>query len=174
MTILRFKSNQLTPAISSIETVVCFFFQAEDGIRDADVTGVQTCALPIWSTCRGLAVVMVCRDVPREDRAVQRVGDDARGAHPREPDCQLFERLCSLRSRAVGPAHLGRGRWAGGLEQLTAEAERWRHGADAVAHRLIALEQGRGEDGAERLDVVGEPGRVAQSWRCGVFACCGD
>src|SRR3989442_12277998 len=25
------------------------FFQAEDGIRDADVTGVQTCALPICS-----------------------------------------------------------------------------------------------------------------------------
>src|SRR5437773_5968630 len=24
-----------------------FFFQAEDGIRDRDVTGVQTCALPI-------------------------------------------------------------------------------------------------------------------------------
>src|SRR5437773_7134612 len=26
---------------------VFFFFQAEDGIRDRDVTGVQTCALPI-------------------------------------------------------------------------------------------------------------------------------
>src|SRR6266542_4647291 len=26
---------------------VFFFFQAEDGIRDATVTGVQTCALPI-------------------------------------------------------------------------------------------------------------------------------
>src|SRR5207245_5366569 len=26
-----------------------FFFQAEDGIRDATVTGVQTCALPIWT-----------------------------------------------------------------------------------------------------------------------------
>src|SRR6266540_6504976 len=25
-----------------------FFFQAEDGIRDRDVTGVQTCALPIF------------------------------------------------------------------------------------------------------------------------------
>src|SRR3989440_3916071 len=25
-----------------------FFFQAEDGIRDLIVTGVQTCALPIW------------------------------------------------------------------------------------------------------------------------------
>src|SRR5205807_6960441 len=27
--------------------LVCFFFQAEDGIRDYKVTGVQTCALPI-------------------------------------------------------------------------------------------------------------------------------
>src|SRR5437667_5070433 len=27
--------------------VFFFFFQAEDGIRDRDVTGVQTCALPI-------------------------------------------------------------------------------------------------------------------------------
>src|SRR5690606_40960370 len=27
-----------------------FFFQAEDGIRDFHVTGVQTCALPIYST----------------------------------------------------------------------------------------------------------------------------
>src|SRR2546430_12497704 len=26
-----------------------FFFQAEDGIRDLTVTGVQTCALPIFS-----------------------------------------------------------------------------------------------------------------------------
>src|SRR2546429_3167210 len=26
-----------------------FFFQAEDGIRDVAVTGVQTCALPIYS-----------------------------------------------------------------------------------------------------------------------------
>src|SRR2546429_4268186 len=33
-----------------------FFFQAEDGIRDVAVTGVQTCALPIWrnrGTLRG-------------------------------------------------------------------------------------------------------------------------
>src|SRR5258708_2834412 len=32
--------------------VVFFFFQAEDGIRDDLVTGVQTCALPISSTER--------------------------------------------------------------------------------------------------------------------------
>src|SRR6266853_4699069 len=29
-----------------------FFFQAEDGIRDLTVTGVQTCALPISATIR--------------------------------------------------------------------------------------------------------------------------
>src|SRR6266446_8594583 len=29
-----------------------FFFQAEDGIRDYKVTGVQTCALPIFGGCR--------------------------------------------------------------------------------------------------------------------------
>src|SRR6266481_6720063 len=28
-----------------------FFFQAEDGIRDGTVTGVQTCALPIYPRC---------------------------------------------------------------------------------------------------------------------------
>ena len=28
-----------------------FFFQAEDGIRDDLVTGVQTCALPIYGFC---------------------------------------------------------------------------------------------------------------------------
>src|SRR6266498_3411006 len=33
---------------------VVFFFQAEDGIRDADVTGVQTCALPIFPHRLGL------------------------------------------------------------------------------------------------------------------------
>src|SRR2546422_7850831 len=32
--------------------VFFFFFQAEDGIRDVAVTGVQTCALPIcWGEC---------------------------------------------------------------------------------------------------------------------------
>src|SRR5260221_9246106 len=32
-----------------------FFFQAEDGIRDHCVTGVQTCALPISGTVPGQA-----------------------------------------------------------------------------------------------------------------------
>src|SRR5260370_27324727 len=32
----------------SLRSICFFFFQAEDGIRDSSVTGVQTCALPIY------------------------------------------------------------------------------------------------------------------------------
>src|SRR2546430_8731420 len=42
---------------SRCASLVCrgafFFFQAEDGIRDLTVTGVQTCALPISFVVRG-------------------------------------------------------------------------------------------------------------------------
>src|SRR5947208_7777719 len=45
-----------------------FFFQAEDGIRDDLVTGVQTCALPIWlpklTTPPTAAAVAVPDNVP--------------------------------------------------------------------------------------------------------------
>src|SRR5258708_26246896 len=34
--------------LTSFPVVCFFFFQAEDGIRDDLVTGVQTCALPIF------------------------------------------------------------------------------------------------------------------------------
>ena len=39
-----------------------FFFQAEDGIRDWSVTGVQTCALPIWAAA---ALSEADRPVPK-------------------------------------------------------------------------------------------------------------
>src|SRR5437762_6359063 len=38
-----------------VYVVFFFFFQAEDGIRDTSVTGVQTCALPISFTAREIA-----------------------------------------------------------------------------------------------------------------------
>src|SRR5258708_17533389 len=40
-------TKQLRSVLSSLFSIVFFFFQAEDGIRDDLVTGVQTCALPI-------------------------------------------------------------------------------------------------------------------------------
>src|SRR5256885_12844280 len=36
-----------------------FLFQAEDGIRDYKVTGVQTCALPIYLACHAAAIFEV-------------------------------------------------------------------------------------------------------------------
>src|SRR5258706_6025209 len=38
----------LCAALTAASLVFFFFFQAEDGIRDWSVTGVQTCALPIY------------------------------------------------------------------------------------------------------------------------------
>src|SRR6266436_7131816 len=61
---------------------IFFFFQAEDGIRDVAVTGVQTCALPISG---GLGA----RRLPGGDRrthpdaeATARRGRTADGRHP--------------------------------------------------------------------------------------------
>src|SRR5436305_1197250 len=41
------KERGLLSESDAVQPLIGFFFQAEDGIRDADVTGVQTCALPI-------------------------------------------------------------------------------------------------------------------------------
>src|SRR2546430_5181732 len=49
-----------------------FFFQAEDGIRDLTVTGVQTCALPIFSLATSLRLVGL--HVVPEDRSDREVG----------------------------------------------------------------------------------------------------
>src|SRR5260370_40143159 len=49
-------------------TINFFFFQAEDGIRDSSVTGVQTCALPISPL--DLHVAHVERGLLRDDAAL--------------------------------------------------------------------------------------------------------
>src|SRR5947209_17114243 len=51
--------------------LILFFFQAEDGIRDIGVTGVQTCALPIFSSSA------------RHRRKMQRTRADGGSADPR-------------------------------------------------------------------------------------------
>src|SRR5215813_14622071 len=59
---------------------VFFFFQAEDGIRDADVTGVQTCALPIsirTITSAAEAIERLEFDQPFHRRSRLREIDDA-------------------------------------------------------------------------------------------------
>src|ERR1022692_2835001 len=44
-----------------VYVIFFFFFQAEDGIRDYKVTGVQTCALPIWMMPPGVPYPMAQR-----------------------------------------------------------------------------------------------------------------
>src|SRR3712207_7311353 len=57
-----------------------FFFQAEDGIRDIGVTGVQTCALPILQGFNALSagVIMGFMIVP----TIASVSEDAMSAVP--------------------------------------------------------------------------------------------
>src|SRR3712207_7015350 len=43
-----------------------FFFQAEDGIRDIGVTGVQTCALPIFQILDDLHLILRDQVLRRE------------------------------------------------------------------------------------------------------------
>src|SRR5437764_7840500 len=52
-----------------------FFFQAEDGIRDTSVTGVQTCALPICDAPKDVIHNFQLR--LRESRGVQQPGEKA-------------------------------------------------------------------------------------------------
>src|SRR3989454_6643272 len=42
--------NRVYYCVGIIDLLFFFFFQAEDGIRDYKVTGVQTCALPIYGS----------------------------------------------------------------------------------------------------------------------------
>src|SRR5258708_25236703 len=54
----------------------CFFFQAEDGIRDDLVTGVQTCALPIFTFLDDAALDLL-REARRNTGAPREAGDVA-------------------------------------------------------------------------------------------------
>src|SRR2546430_3164958 len=84
-----------------------FFFQAEDGIRDLTVTGVQTCALPILSPPRDGAgdlrqlpqrAAVVAPEDPVRDRA------DRQGVPQRDHARELY--LSDARVRADGDAVL--------------------------------------------------------------------
>src|SRR2546430_3997894 len=96
---------------ASCEYIV-FFFQAEDGIRDLTVTGVQTCALPIFAAADHV-----------RDRRRRGGGPDFGGAGAPLQDLCLHLVGCDGRAggrpggRAVGLED-GRGAWWGRGESL--------------------------------------------------------
>ena len=53
--------------------LVFFFFQAEDGIRDYDVTGVQTCALPICTYRQSNRITEQRRKLDPQNRLLSRM-----------------------------------------------------------------------------------------------------
>src|SRR2546430_4000564 len=60
-----------TPGLLPVVVLVFFFFQAEDGIRDLTVTGVQTCALPISNH----AVIRAPNDRALQDDVIRALAD---------------------------------------------------------------------------------------------------
>src|SRR5205809_591544 len=71
-----------------------FFFQAEDGIRDVAVTGVQTCALPISSSAR---VQLPVPNLPRalEGLRILHVTDFHLHRFWKEPYDELLRRIAA-------------------------------------------------------------------------------
>src|SRR5689334_24690233 len=91
-----------------------FFFQAEDGIRDGTVTGVQTCALPIseLATLSIALVVVVDKNgkvlgkvLGRNGSALMR-GDDLGAVYP------LMKQAVNKRSEERRVGKECRSRWA--------------------------------------------------------------
>src|SRR2546422_9191326 len=112
-----------------------FFFQAEDGIRDVAVTGVQTCALPI------LGPVLAARAGPRLGR----------GRHGHRPVRGARARSAARRS------HLGGGRARVGARGSCGQPVRDRAAAGAAGTRRVRCRDRsgrRGGDGMTRILVV--------------------
>src|SRR5215211_8930740 len=110
------------------DALVLFFFQAEDGIRDHCVTGVQTCALPIYrfrepsaSSLDDPAQVEQAR-VPRRIDERQRLVDQAASA------IDLARFPAGLRRRSEAPAS----RWGVVAELRRALERRGRRGMAAA------------------------------------------
>src|SRR5690348_18501586 len=76
--------------------VFSFFFQADDGIRDGRVTGVQTCALPICGTNpeRRKEELHLHRQAELARRAARMQSAGAQGGTPQIGRASCRERVC--------------------------------------------------------------------------------
>src|SRR5260370_10718354 len=89
-----------------------FFFQAEDGIRDSSVTGVQTCALPIslfifWESefyypCFGEILYSIQTGEPARTKLARMNGFEYLRQNPGQ--ARIFADAMTARSQLAGPA----------------------------------------------------------------------
>src|SRR5437867_12878434 len=112
-----------------------FFFQAEDGIRDRTVTGVQTCALPISNGCTDLGSFLNQEHVgPAEGRVLRRGAPGRTRAHDEDVDLAVHcfgpipSGLMRLWEDSIGCPEHGRMR----RFRSIAGPKRLRHGAPAT------------------------------------------
>src|SRR5256884_79282 len=108
---------------------IFFFFQAEDGIRDVAVTGVQTCALPI-SSWRG------CRSTSGSVSRAHEAAHHAAGAAHR--GSRILSRLARRGGRPAAGTDAHRGRAGGGGDQRLQPGAGARRGCPHAAHRATA------------------------------------
>src|SRR5947209_11932263 len=94
-------------SVSSLDCVVFFFFQAEDGIRDIGVTGVQTCAL---SDLTEFTAARDSRTAPRKNSWSFGRGRTDSSSTP--PDSPLSARNSSERSEERRVGKECRSRWS--------------------------------------------------------------
>src|SRR5262249_59754299 len=99
---------------SAVGVLLLFFFlQAEDGIRDGSVTGVQTCALPIsaaaptsrWSSSVKAAPSLPC--LSNSSSTTWTPGATASGAASSEERPQIGRASCRERVESSGGAVAG-------------------------------------------------------------------
>src|SRR5688500_20250987 len=117
--------------MTQVRRTIVFFFQAEDGIRDYKVTGVQTCALPISQ------VDLAAHPRKAHHRLHRPLGLRQVDAHPLSQPARSEE-------RRVGKAW--RSRWSpAGLMALTKDARtplRRRRRSERAGRRGAAAAQG--------------------------------
>src|SRR5690606_40776223 len=108
----------------------CFFFQAEDGIRDFHVTGVQTCALPICqvqlqvgSLVNQGGKVLAAGSGALQVQARERLDNSNGGRLAGTGDVQLqAARLDNRRSEERRVGKEGRSRWSVSHENTIEQA----------------------------------------------------
>src|SRR5438067_6623294 len=104
--------------------VLFFFFQAEDGIRDRNVTGVQTCALPISETRRVGRVVGRSRHVGFRQAGCPVRSSECRQVGSRGDGGEVGGALCLVGGGARSEERrVGRGGGAGWSSQLGNEKQ---------------------------------------------------
>src|SRR2546426_1638574 len=151
-----------TPFSRAARRLTFFFFQAEDGIRDYKVTGVQTCALPI-SAHQVRPAARARRDRAAAPARPARGADGRRGRPARFRSYDLVRRA---RARRYAAADRRAAQWRAGEDPVQpgheGQAERHRHRpADQHAGGIRRLPPAGNREMGRRSPQSGTEGRLA-------------